>query len=112
MSAVPARSPYQAGDRVQMHGYPGGMTSRDRTGFRGVVEASLGATILRGTTDDGQPWAEYWGALVPDGTPNDSAAPCTCCPAGKPRQARPLASAASCASRPALPLAWDTAGAR
>jgi hypothetical protein len=94
VSAVPARSPYQAGDRVQMHGYPGGMTSRDRTGFGGVVEGSLGATILYGTTDDGQQWAEYWGALVPDGAPNPSAASCTCCElARQPRQAarRPAA---------------------
>jgi hypothetical protein len=80
MSAIPAHCPYQAGDRVQMHGYVGYGPGHRRTGFRGVVTGYLGATLLRGVTDDGTEWAEYWGALLPDGTPNQSATPCSCCP--------------------------------
>ncbi len=84
MSPIPAHCPYKAGDRVQMHGYPGGMPGHGQTGFRGVVEGYLGGTILTGTTDDGQRWAEHWGGLDPDGTPNKSAASCTChAPAGQ-----------------------------
>jgi hypothetical protein len=61
------------------------MTNSDRTGFHSVVERYLGGTILSGTTDDGKLWAETWGALVPDGAPNPSATPCTCCRgAGEP----------------------------
>jgi hypothetical protein len=86
MSPIPARCPFKAGDRVQMHGYPGAKCApRDhaRTGFRGVVEGCIGGTILTGTTDAGRPWAEQWGHLDPDGTPNRSAAQCNCCPAAE-----------------------------
>jgi hypothetical protein len=80
-----------------MHGYPGAPTSWARAGFHGVVEGSLGGTILTGTTDGGAPWAEQWGGLVADGAPNQSAAPCTCCPlpdwARKRAAARQLATA-------------------
>ena len=65
-------------------GYPGSRNDHGHTGFRGVAEAYIGGTILTGATDDGKPWAEYWGALQPDGTPNRSVVGCTCCPqAGK-----------------------------
>ncbi|RCG27192.1 hypothetical protein DQ384_26085 [Sphaerisporangium album] len=87
MSEIPRHCPYKAGDRVQMHGYSGEHVHRGGhlndhavTGFRGVVEGYIGATILTGTTDDGRPWAEYWGSLDPDGTPCSSAALCSCCP--------------------------------
>lgn len=77
---IPARCPYKAGDRVQVHGYPGGRYERDRTGWRGTVEGTMGATILTGIDDDGRDWGEYWGHLDPEGTPNRSVVPCTCCP--------------------------------
>jgi hypothetical protein len=80
MSEIPDRSPFRAGDRVQMHGYGGSPPGLGQTGFRGVVDGSLGGTILRGTTDTGHAWTESWGHIAPDGTPNLSAAPCTCCP--------------------------------
>jgi hypothetical protein len=86
VSPIPEHSPYKAGDRVQMHGYPGYPGSpRDhgRTGFRGVVRAFIGATILTGTTDEGRPWAEYWGALSPDGQPVDPWDHCSCCAAAR-----------------------------
>ena len=80
ISRIPAQSPYQHGARVQMHGYAGNPEGHRRTGFRGVVTGSLGSTILRGATDEGEEWGEYWGALVPDGTRESSWMRCTCCP--------------------------------
>jgi hypothetical protein len=84
VSPIPDRSPFKAGDRVQMHGYPGypgSPNDHGYTGFRGAVKGYIGATILTGTTDNGKPWAEYWGALQREGEPNRSACLCTCCPA-------------------------------
>jgi len=69
LSAVPTRSPYQAGDWVVCHGYPGAMPGPRQWGWRGYVLGGMGSTILRGITDDGREWAEHWGALQPDGTP-------------------------------------------
>lgn len=87
MSEIPAHCPYKAGDRVQMHGYPGHhvhrghhLNDRNVTGFRGAVEGYLGGTILTGTTDDGRPWAEEWGSLDPDLTPCGTDGSCGCCP--------------------------------
>lgn len=80
VSKVPERSPYQHGDRVQLHGYPGEGAGHRRTGFRGIVTGSLGATILRGITDDGAEWAEYWGVLDPDGAKPSNVIGCSCCP--------------------------------
>jgi hypothetical protein len=78
---IPARCPYKAGDRVQVHGYPGGFTELDRTGWRGTVEGYLGATILTAFTDDGREWAGSWGSLDREGTPpHDRVLRCTCCP--------------------------------
>jgi hypothetical protein len=79
LSPVPPHSPYQAGDWVRKHGYPGEMPGPRQWGWRGFVLGSLGATILRGLTDDGQEWAEYWGRLVPDGDPSVDGR-CVCCP--------------------------------
>lgn len=80
VSRIRTRSPYQHGDRVQLHGYPGAEAGHRRTGFRGIVTGSLGATILRGMTDQGDEWAEYWGVLDPDGTPGSNWVQCSCCP--------------------------------
>lgn len=81
ISRIPARSPYQHGDRVQLHGYPGEEAGHRRTGFRGVVTGSLGATILRGATDDGEEWDEYWGALDRENVrPRGALMYCSCCP--------------------------------
>jgi hypothetical protein len=79
MSAIPEHSPYQAGDWVRVHGYSGNPRGPRRWGWRGYVVDSLGDTILRGITDDGRQWAEYWGALGPD-RPSEGFAYCTCCP--------------------------------
>lgn len=81
---IPPRCPYKAGDRVQMHGYAGRgrlhPTDLRVTGFRGVVEGTMGATILVGIADTGREWSEHWGWLSPDGTlPGDRFIPCTCC---------------------------------
>lgn len=85
-SPVPAHSPYQLADWVRCHGYPGSLPGPRQWGWRGYVTGCYGATILRGLTDDGHPWSENWGALVPDGEPNRSAASCTCCPNRRTRQ--------------------------
>lgn len=86
MSAIPAHCPYQQGDRVQMHGFPGyhahdgqHLNDYDVSGFRGTVEGYIGATILTGHTDGGRAWAEEWGHLDPDGTRCHDAR-CGCCP--------------------------------
>jgi hypothetical protein len=52
------------------------------------VLGSLGATILRGVTDDGRPWAECWGALRPDVPNTDAVVCCTCCPRNRPKPRR------------------------
>lgn len=80
MSRIPRRSPFQAGDRVQMHGFPGAPEGPRRGGFTGTVQGGMGSTLLHGVTDDGRPWMEHWGALQRPGEPNLSAAACTCCP--------------------------------
>lgn len=80
LSPVPPHAPYQAGDWVRFHGFPGKPPGPARWGWRGFVLGGLGATILRGLTDDGHEWAEYWGALVPDGAPCDNPCWCACCP--------------------------------
>jgi hypothetical protein len=81
LGPVPSHSPYQAGDWVRCHGYPGALPGPRRWGWRGFVLGSMGSTLLRGLTDDGQPWAEHWGSLLPDRTPSPpGGASCTCCP--------------------------------
>ncbi|TDC35670.1 hypothetical protein E1211_15300 [Micromonospora sp. 15K316] len=69
LSPVPAHSPFQAGDWVVCHGYPGEVPGPLKWGWRGFVLGGMGATLLRGLTDDGRQWCEYWGKLWPDGTP-------------------------------------------
>lgn len=76
----PAHSPYQPGDAVQLHGYPGYPDPGfRRTGFRGWVVGYVGATVLTGITTTGEEWWEYWGHLVPDGRPVDMWDHCACC---------------------------------
>jgi hypothetical protein len=77
--AIGKHCPFKLGDAVQMHGYAGEMPGHQQTGFRGWVVATVGATILTGITTDGTEWWEYWGDLVPDGTPINIWASCTCC---------------------------------
>ncbi len=79
--SLPRGCRYQLGDRIQMHGYPGRPAGLQRAGFRGVILGTYGANCGRGYTDDGVEWCEQFGFIAPDGTPNDSAAACTCCPA-------------------------------
>lgn len=77
---VPPHSPFQSGAPVQLHGFAGNPDEGlRRTGFRGWVAASIGATILTGITTTGQEWAQYWGDLDPDGQPLDPWRWCTCC---------------------------------
>jgi hypothetical protein len=81
LGVIPPHSPYQAGDWVAYHAYSGTRPPDTRHGFRGYVLGSMGATLLRGLTDDGLPWCEHWGHLVPDGQRDRSAAiDCICCP--------------------------------
>ncbi|WP_328384361.1 AAA family ATPase (plasmid) [Micromonospora zamorensis] len=80
ISAVPAHSPYELGDRVQMHGFASASSDLGRTGFIGIVHGHIGSTLLTGVTDGGQTWTERWGVLVSEGAPNRSAVACTCCP--------------------------------
>lgn len=75
----PKHSPFRPGDAVQLHGYSGEQPGHRRTGFRGWVVATVGATILTGITTDGEEWWEYWGRLQPDGRPVDLWRWCTCC---------------------------------
>jgi hypothetical protein len=85
---IPSRFRFQAGDRVQLHGYVGYYQPPDlrATGFRGVVEGYIGGTILIGLCDNGREWAEYAGKLKADGTPRrDPLRPCTCCPPPAPK---------------------------
>jgi hypothetical protein len=76
---VPAHSPYQRGDAVQLHGFHGEQEGHRRTGFRGWVVGCVGATILTGITTTGEEWWEEWGRLHPDGQPVDIWRWCTCC---------------------------------
>lgn len=76
---MPKGCRFSIGDRVQMHGYAGCAFELQRTGFRGVVLGSYGH-CGRGLTDGDREWCEPWGHIAPEGTPNDSAAACTCCP--------------------------------
>ena len=87
---IPPHSPYQAGDAVQLHGFSGEMPGHRRTGFRGWVVATVGATILTGITTTGEEWWEYWGRLEPDGQPLNIWRWCTCCA----EERRPLVQAA------------------
>lgn len=80
-------SKFKPGDRVQMHGYPGAHTERNRRGFRGTVEGFIGSRILYGVTDDGGRWSEYASALQAEGEPNRSVVACTCCPRSAPKTA-------------------------
>jgi hypothetical protein len=82
VSAIADRSPFKAGERVQMHGYPGAIYELQRTGFVGTVEDCLGGRYLRGHTDDDREFCEPWSALVREGKPaNDRRTLCcTCCP--------------------------------
>jgi hypothetical protein len=64
---IPGRCPYKAGARVIMRGSPRATRYHPddpvRTGFRGVVEGSLGWNKLIGLADDGREWHQSWGAL-------------------------------------------------
>jgi hypothetical protein len=76
----PKHSPYQPGDAVQLHGYPGYPDPGfRRTGFRGWVAGYVGSTILTGITTNGEEWWEYWGDLNVDGKPVDMWDHCSCC---------------------------------
>lgn len=70
---IPARCPYKPGDRVFMPACPNarGYHPRDmiRTGFRGVVEGTIGAHLLIGLADDGREWCQSWGGLLREGAP-------------------------------------------
>lgn len=63
---IPARCPYKAGDRVIFRGSPRAShyhpQDHVRTGFRGVVEGAIGASLI-GMADDGRPWCQAWTAL-------------------------------------------------
>ena len=76
----PGRCPFQIGQWVQCHGYPGEIPGPQQWGFRGIVLGALGGTVLHGITDGGLSWAVPWGALVRDGARDGSAARCSCCP--------------------------------
>lgn len=79
---------FQAGSRVQVHGYAGHYQPPDlrATGFRGVVEGTIGGSILIGLCDNGREWAETAGALQADGAPrHDPLIPCACCPPPAPK---------------------------
>ncbi|RKN50082.1 hypothetical protein D7231_35865 [Streptomyces klenkii] len=78
-SPIPPHSPYQSGDPVQLHGFAGEQPGHRRTGFRGWVVATVGATVLTGITTTGEEWWEYWGRLHPDGQAVDLTRWCTCC---------------------------------
>jgi hypothetical protein len=83
MSPIPERSPFQAGDRVQVHGYAGYPPGHRRYGFVGTVEQYWGrGQLLGGTTDTGEQWCESWAALVREGEPakDRRTVCCTCCP--------------------------------
>lgn len=76
---VPKRSPFKAGDRVQLHAYPHDPGYWEQRGFRGVVLGGAGGELC-GLTDDGQKWTMGWVLLVRDGQPNPAACSCACCP--------------------------------
>jgi hypothetical protein len=77
--AIRPHCPYQMGDAVQLHGFPGEQPGHRRTGFRGWVVATVGGTILTGITTEGREWWEEWGRLDRDGKPINIWRWCTCC---------------------------------
>ncbi|MGI5245071.1 hypothetical protein [Dactylosporangium sp. CA-139066] len=79
---VPPKSPYQAGDRVQLHGYPGYPPGPRRAGWVGTVTGGFGTNALYVRTDDGHDAVENWSDLTPVGQPERTAARCTCCHGG------------------------------
>lgn len=85
---VPAKSPFQLGARVQLHGYGGLPAGHRRTGFRGVVTGGFGTNALWIRADADFDVVENWSLLVAEGAPNDSAASCTCCPRRRVTPAR------------------------
>lgn len=101
---VPAQSPFQAGDWVRQHGYPGNPPGPRQWGWRGHVTGSIGSTILVGVTDDGRAWAEYWGALALDVPNDDPVQRCVCCP----RISRPVQLGLFNALTPDPPSTEDT----
>ncbi|WP_069874535.1 hypothetical protein [Streptomyces malaysiensis] len=75
---IPPHSPYQRGDAVQRHGFPGNLPGHAQTGFCGWAVGTVGGTILTGITTTGEEWWEYWGDLDPD-EPVKLTRWCTCC---------------------------------
>jgi hypothetical protein len=65
---IPDRCQYKAGDRVIMQGSPRcrrfSPADHERTGFRGVVEGTIGWNLLIGLADDGREWCQQTGALM------------------------------------------------
>ncbi|MEU5838807.1 hypothetical protein ABZ820_34800 [Streptomyces diacarni] len=77
---LPEHCPYRPGDAVKRHGYGGHPDPGfGRTGFRGWVVATVGATVLTGITEDGREWWEEWGRLEPADAPVRPWGGCTCC---------------------------------
>ncbi|OEV14077.1 hypothetical protein [Streptomyces nanshensis] len=77
---LPEHCPYQIGDAVKIHGFPGHPDPGfGRTGFRGWVVGTVGATILTGITTAGEEWWEEWGRLEPADAPVKLSRWCTCC---------------------------------
>jgi hypothetical protein len=76
---VPARSPYQVGDRVQLHGYLGYPPGPRRAGWRGTVVGGFGTTALWVRTDGDVDAVEDWSTLTPEGVKEKSVVHCTCC---------------------------------
>jgi hypothetical protein len=87
---IKSHCPYKLGDPVRLHGFAGEQPGHRRTGFRGWVVATVGATILTGITTTGEEWWEEWGRLEPDGLPLNIWRWCTCCA----EERRPLVQAA------------------
>lgn len=102
---MPARCPFKLGDWVRYHGYR--MPDRHpsdsvRYGFRGYVLGGMGATLLRGVTDDGRGWCEPYGHLTRDGERSNGDSECVCCPDARSVRAARLAAEATArdAARP------------
>lgn len=91
LGRTPAGCPYQPGDWVRGHGYPNSARG-DRFGFRGYVLGGMGATCLRGMTDDGREWFASYGHLTPDVPLARADVWCVCCPDERLRErlARPV----------------------
>jgi hypothetical protein len=92
VSDVPVPGPigprcrFEAGDRVQLHGFPGYPAGQRRDGFRGKVLGGFGALELWVLTDDGRYLAERAAWLVPDGEREQTDLQCTCCPPLPPKR--------------------------